>query len=86
MQSCRPFPRWFNIDAKGVATPNPDYLVSATETSQSPTVINFKLNPKAVWGDGSPIDIDDMIATLEGLQRGEHEIPVRNHPGIRLDH
>ena len=56
-------PIWFNIDAKGVATPNPDYLVSATETSQSPTVINFKLNPKAVWGDGSPIDVDDMIAT-----------------------
>ena len=25
-------PIWFNIDAKGVATPNPDYLVSATET------------------------------------------------------
>src|SRR5215210_9000493 len=35
---------WFNIDAKGVATPNPDYLISATETSQSPTVVNFKLN------------------------------------------
>jgi len=55
-------PIWFNIDAKGVATPNPDYLVSATEVSKSPTVINFKLNPKAVWNDGSPIDIDDMIA------------------------
>jgi peptide/nickel transport system substrate-binding protein len=56
-------PLWFNIDAKGVATPNPDYLLSATEVSKSPTVINFKLNPKAIWGDGSPIDIDDMIAS-----------------------
>jgi len=56
-------PVWFLVDAKGVATPNPDYLVSATETSKSPTVINFKLNPKAVWGDGSPIDVDDMIAS-----------------------
>jgi peptide/nickel transport system substrate-binding protein len=56
-------PIWFNVDARGVATPNPDYLLSSTEVSQSPTVINFKLNPKAVWGDGSPIDVDDMIAS-----------------------
>lgn len=56
-------PIWFNVDAKGVAAPNPDFLVSATEVSPSPTVINFKLNPKAVWGDGSPIDVDDMIAS-----------------------
>jgi len=56
-------PVWFLIDAKGVATPNPEYLLSATEVSKSPTVINFKLNPKAVWGDGSPIDVDDMIAS-----------------------
>ncbi len=58
-------PRWFAIDAKGVITPNPDYVASATETSQSPTTIEFKLNPKAVWGDGSAIDVDDAIATLK---------------------
>ena len=58
-------PRWFGIDAKGIATPNPDYVVSAEETSKSPTAVTFKLNPKAVWGDGSPIDADDAIATLK---------------------
>jgi peptide/nickel transport system substrate-binding protein len=58
-------PRWFSIDAKGIATPNPDYVVSAEETSKSPTAVTFKLNPKAVWGDGSPIDADDAIATLK---------------------
>jgi len=58
-------PRWFSIDAKGVITPNPDYVVSAEETSKSPTAVNFKLNPKAVWGDGSPIDADDAIATIK---------------------
>jgi peptide/nickel transport system substrate-binding protein len=56
------FPTFFNYDTKGVATPNPDYLVSATETSKSPTVVNFKMNPKAVWGDGSPVDGDDITA------------------------
>jgi peptide/nickel transport system substrate-binding protein len=65
-------PLWFNIDAKGVATPNPDYLLSATEVSKSPTVINYKLNPKAVWGDGSPIDADDVIATWKAFN-GENK-------------
>jgi peptide/nickel transport system substrate-binding protein len=65
-------PIWFLVDAKGVATPNPDYLLSATETSKSPAVINFKLNPKAVWGDGSPIDVDDMIASWKACN-GENK-------------
>jgi peptide/nickel transport system substrate-binding protein len=58
-------PRWFLIDAKGVATPDPDYVLSATETSKSPTTVEFKLNPKAVWGDGTPITAADAIATVK---------------------
>jgi len=65
-------PLWFNVDAKGVATPNPDYLISATEVQESPAIINYKLNPKAVWGDGSPIDIDDMIASWKACN-GENK-------------
>ena len=56
-------PTFFDIDAQGTPKPDPNFLLSATETSASPTVVNFKLNPKAVWGDGSPVDADDMIAT-----------------------
>ncbi len=56
-------PTFFNYDAKGNATPNTDFVLSAKETSKSPTVAVYKLNPKAVWGDGSPIDADDMTAT-----------------------
>jgi peptide/nickel transport system substrate-binding protein len=55
-------PTLFNYDPKGVPSPNTDWLLSATETSKSPTTVNFKLNPKAVWGDGSPVDGDDMAA------------------------
>lgn len=55
-------PVYFYFDAKGVATPNPAYVESATVTSESPTVVEYKLNPKAVWGDGSPVTGDDMAA------------------------
>jgi peptide/nickel transport system substrate-binding protein len=54
---------YFNFDAKGVYTPNPAYVTSAEVTSQSPTVVHLVLNPKAVWGDGSPVDVDDWTAT-----------------------
>src|SRR3712207_4126364 len=56
-------PEFFNFDDKGVPSPNPDFLVSAEVTSTKPTVVHWVLNPKAVWGDGSPIDVDDLTAT-----------------------
>jgi len=56
-------PEYFNFDDKGVPTPNPDFLVSAEQTQDKPTVVHMVLNPKAVWGDGSPIDVDDLTAT-----------------------
>ena len=49
-------------------------------------MINFKLNPKAVWGDGSPIDVDDMVATWKACNGEEQEVPVRDHPRLRRDH
>jgi peptide/nickel transport system substrate-binding protein len=74
-------PLWFNIDAKGVATPNPDYLLSATEVSKSPTVVNYKLNPKAVWGDGSAIDVDDVIATWKAFDGENTKFQVATTQG-----
>jgi peptide/nickel transport system substrate-binding protein len=55
-------PNYFNFDDKGVPSPDPDYLVSAEQTQAKPTVVHMVLNPKAVWGDGSPIDVDDLTA------------------------
>jgi len=55
-------PVFFDFDAQGIATPNPDYVLSVEVVSEAPTQILYKLNPQAVWGDGSPIDGDDMIA------------------------
>ncbi|HYI59155.1 MAG TPA: ABC transporter family substrate-binding protein [Microlunatus sp.] len=65
-------PQFFNFDPKGVPSPNPDWVVSAEETNANPTTVNFKLNPKAVWGDGSPVDADDMTATWKACN-GENK-------------
>lgn len=55
-------PAFFVFDESGVPTPNPDYVLSVDVVSEDPTEVRFKLNPDAVWGDGSPVDGDDMIA------------------------
>ena len=40
---------------------NTQLMESATETNTSPQTIVYKLNPKAVWSDGTPITADDFI-------------------------
>ena len=58
-------PVFFDYDERGVPTPNPNYLLSAEVVSEDPTVVRYRLNPEAVWGDGSPIDGDDMRAVWQ---------------------
>ncbi|MFK8081595.1 MAG: ABC transporter family substrate-binding protein [Granulosicoccus sp.] len=55
-------PAFFDFDAQGVPSPNPDYVLSVEVVGEEPTQVRYSLNPDAVWGDGSPIDGDDMIA------------------------
>ena len=55
-------PSFFDYDEAGVPTPNPDYVISVEVVNEDPTEVRYKLNPDAVWGDGSPVDGDDMIA------------------------
>jgi peptide/nickel transport system substrate-binding protein len=45
------------------ASMNTDLLQSATVTSTSPQVVVYKINPKAVWSNGSPISAADFIYT-----------------------
>ncbi|WP_404868164.1 ABC transporter family substrate-binding protein [Kitasatospora griseola] len=52
----------FRSDAQGVYHPVPEYLVSAQVTSTSPQVVTYKLNPKAVWSDGTAIGYRDFEA------------------------
>lgn len=39
---------------------NKDLLVSAEQTSTSPQTLVYKINPKAVWNDGTPISAADF--------------------------
>jgi peptide/nickel transport system substrate-binding protein len=50
----------------GVAT-DPNYATSVKLTSKSPETADVKLNPKAVWEDGTPITASDYEATFAAL-------------------
>lgn len=59
----------YEATATGGVKVDPDYATSVKLTSTSPQTIDVKLNPKAVWQDGSPItatDYKDTFATLDG--------------------
>jgi peptide/nickel transport system substrate-binding protein len=44
---------------------NKDLLTSASVISQNPQVIQYKISPKAVWSDGTPITAADFIYTWQ---------------------
>jgi peptide/nickel transport system substrate-binding protein len=55
------WPQAFIINQKLQPVLNKQLLESASETTSSPQTIVYKLNPKAVWSDGTPITADDFI-------------------------
>jgi peptide/nickel transport system substrate-binding protein len=55
------WPSVYNIAPSNALVLNNDLVQSATQTSASPQTVVFKLNPKAVWSDGSPINANDFI-------------------------
>jgi len=48
------------IDKGGKLTLNKELIDSAELTSKSPQVVTYKINPKAVWSDGKPVDGSDF--------------------------
>jgi peptide/nickel transport system substrate-binding protein len=55
------WPQAFIVNAKLQPVLNNQLLESASVTTQSPQTVVYKLNPKAVWSDGTPITADDFI-------------------------
>ncbi|MGO4384386.1 ABC transporter family substrate-binding protein [Specibacter sp. RAF43] len=53
------------ISADGTWTVNPDYATEVKLASEDPQVVEIKLNPKAVWQDGSPMTYKDFDATIK---------------------
>ncbi|PXA70751.1 ABC transporter family substrate-binding protein [Cryobacterium arcticum] len=61
------------IAEDGTAEVNPDYAVSAEVISDDPQVVEIKLNPEAVWEDGTPITYKDYIATWQAMNGSNEE-------------
>lgn len=67
----------FKISENGEPVVDENYAVSAELTSDSPQVVEIKLNPEAVWEDGSPITVADYVATWQATNGTNPEyIPV----------
>lgn len=58
-------PTLFTVRPTGEVEPDANYLTSAEVTSPAgqPTQVTLKLNPEAVWADGTPITSADLVAT-----------------------
>ena len=66
------YPSAFFIEPDGsTITMNEDLLESAEVTSAEgePTVVEYRINPDAVWSDGVPISVDDFVYQWQVLNR-----------------
>ena len=53
-------PSPFHYSPAGVPSVNTDYFTSITKTKTTPLTIDYKINPKAKWSDGTPLTWEDM--------------------------
>ncbi|KAB5607930.1 ABC transporter family substrate-binding protein [Bifidobacterium jacchi] len=60
-------PHLWDYAVDGTPTPNPDYLVDAKVISKDPQVVQYDINPKAKWNDGTPIDWTAFEATAKAM-------------------
>ncbi|WP_026821003.1 ABC transporter family substrate-binding protein [Arthrobacter castelli] len=65
-------PQIWDVTVGGKITPNEEYLLSAEVTSKDPMVVEYEINPDAVWNDGTPIDWTAFEATWTAMN-GENE-------------
>jgi peptide/nickel transport system substrate-binding protein len=63
-------PSAYVLNPKLIPEVNTALLVSVEAISPSPLVIQYVINPKAVWSDGVPVSADDFIYAWQS-QRGD---------------
>lgn len=69
------------ITTDGATEVNPDYASSVELVSDDPQVVEVKLNPKAVWEDGTPITVADYEATWKALNGSNADYQVVSTTG-----
>jgi len=57
----------WHYDAGGKPILNTDVVDKAEQTSTSPQTLEYHINPKAVWSDGSPITYKDFVGMFNAL-------------------
>ncbi|MGN6409443.1 MAG: ABC transporter family substrate-binding protein, partial [Curtobacterium sp.] len=60
-------PGFIQFKANGEWEANKDYVDSIELTKDSPQTVEIKINPKAVWSDGTPITEKDVEANWKAL-------------------
>ena len=60
---------------------NPDYITSVKKVSDKPLVVQYNLNPKAKWNDGTDIDYTAFKATWEVMNGKNEAYSVPSHEG-----
>jgi peptide/nickel transport system substrate-binding protein len=60
-------PAFVRLEADGSWQADPDYVTSLKVTSTDPQVVELKINPKAVWSDGTSMSYRDVQANWKAL-------------------
>jgi peptide/nickel transport system substrate-binding protein len=66
------YPNFVKFKEDGTWEPNTDYVESMELKSEDPQVVEIKINPDAVWNDGTPITVADIAANWQA-QNGTNE-------------
>ena len=74
------WPQAFIVNNKLKPVMNSQLLESASVTSSDPQTVVYKLNPKAVWSDGTPITADDFIYNWQAQSGNPSYTDVGNQP------
>jgi len=63
---------------------NTDLVTSAEITVADPQTVVYRLNPRAVWSDGEPVDADDFIYNWQTTRPGATDVdgsPIQSNVG-----
>ena len=70
------------IKTDGSWEADPNYATSVALVSDSPQVVEVKLNEKAVWEDGTPITASDYMATFAALSGKDSSFDIASSAGF----
>ena len=74
-------PRAFRVGSDGSTTVNADYFTSIELTSESPQVVTYTINPKAVWSDDTPITWEDIQSQIDSTSGKNKDFQIASPNG-----